>query len=43
MPGIIERRNFAVIESALTGESEAVEKSVERISDERTPLGDRQR
>lgn len=38
---IIEQRNFAVIESALTGESEAVEKTVEQISDEQTPLGDR--
>jgi Ca2+-transporting ATPase len=38
---IIETSHFAVIESALTGESEAVDKSADSIAQEDTPLGDR--
>ena len=38
---IIESNNFAAIESALTGESEAVEKDEEAEFDEEVPLGDR--
>jgi len=39
---IISSNNFACIESALTGESEAVEKSADDISEEEVPLGDQQ-
>ena len=38
---IITSRNFACIESALTGESEAVEKSWRETYDDEIPLGDR--
>ena len=37
---IIDSKNFAVIESALTGESEAVEKEDDVVFDEEMPLGD---
>lgn len=37
---ILDSRNFAVIESALTGESEAVEKEDDVVFDEEMPLGD---
>lgn len=37
---IISSNNFACIESALTGESDAVEKSADEIYEEETPLGD---
>lgn len=38
---IVKDKNFASIESSLTGESEAVDKNSEDISREDTPLGDR--
>ncbi len=38
---VIESNNFAAIESALTGESEAVDKEEEAVFDEEVPLGDR--
>ncbi|MFD2389220.1 cation-translocating P-type ATPase [Enterococcus gallinarum] len=38
---LLESRNLACIESALTGESEAVEKNAEEQYDEDVPLGDR--
>lgn len=38
---IVESNNFAVIESALTGESEAVDKNTDEIEAEDVPLGDR--
>lgn len=38
---IIESNNFAAIESALTGEAEAVDKDGEPVFDEEMPLGDR--
>lgn len=38
---IVNFNNFAAIESSLTGESEAVDKDSEYISEEDTPLGDR--
>jgi Ca2+-transporting ATPase len=38
---LIEIKNFASIESSLTGESEAVDKDSEAVSEEDTPLGDR--
>ncbi|MGO4927659.1 cation-translocating P-type ATPase [Fundicoccus sp. Sow4_D5] len=38
---IVEANNFAVIESALTGESEAVDKNAEDIEADDVPLGDR--
>lgn len=38
---IIDSRNFACIESALTGESEAVEKLADILKDSDLPLGDR--
>lgn len=37
---IISSNNFACIESSLTGESEAVEKSADEIYEEEMPLGD---
>jgi P-type Ca2+ transporter type 2C len=38
---LIKIKNFASIESSLTGESEAVDKDSEYISEEDTPIGDR--
>lgn len=38
---VIESNNFAAIESALTGESEAVDKDEEAVFDEKIPVGDR--
>ena len=38
---IVRGTNFATIESALTGESEAVDKDHEYLGEEDTPLGDR--
>lgn len=38
---LVESKNFAVIESALTGESEAVGKDHEYVSEEDSALGDR--
>ncbi|EPI00241.1 putative calcium-translocating P-type ATPase, PMCA-type [Enterococcus faecalis 13-SD-W-01] len=38
---LLESRNFACIESALTGESEAVEKQADASYQEEVPLGDR--
>ncbi len=38
---LLTSQNFACIESALTGESEAVEKDNRYISDKQVPLGDR--
>ena len=39
---VIESNNFAVIESALTGESEAVDKEGDSVFEEEVPLGDRE-
>lgn len=39
---IFESKNFATIESALTGESEAIDKDEEYIGEDDTPVGDRQ-
>lgn len=38
---VIESNNFAAIESALTGESDAVDKEGEPVYEEEVPLGDR--
>lgn len=38
---LIKTSNFAVIEAALTGESEAVDKSAEQVFDEELAIGDR--
>ncbi|MBE0450752.1 MAG: HAD-IC family P-type ATPase [Clostridia bacterium] len=38
---LVKNKNFASIESSLTGESEAVDKDHETTSEEDTPLGDR--
>jgi P-type Ca2+ transporter type 2C len=38
---IVSSKNFATIESALTGESEAVDKDHDFIGEEDTPIGDR--
>jgi P-type Ca2+ transporter type 2C len=38
---LFELKNFASIESSLTGEAEAVDKDSESIAEEDTPLGDR--
>lgn len=38
---IIESKNFATLESALTGESEAVDKRPDYIGEVHTPIGDR--
>ncbi len=38
---VVESNNFAAIESALTGESEAVDKEDDTVFDEEVPLGDR--
>lgn len=38
---VIESNNFAAIESALTGESEAVDKEGDTVYEEEVPLGDR--
>ncbi len=38
---LVKVKNFAAIESSLTGESEAVDKDSEFMSEEDTPLGDR--
>lgn len=38
---IVKSQNFAAIESALTGEAEAVEKDHTAVSEKDTPLGDR--
>ena len=38
---VIESNNFAAIESALTGESEAVDKEDDEVFEEEVPLGDR--
>lgn len=38
---IADANNFSVIESALTGESEAVDKNAEEIAENDVPLGDR--
>ena len=39
---VIDSNNFAAIESALTGESEAVEKEEDSVFEEEVPLGDRE-
>ena len=39
---VIDSNNFAAIESALTGESEAVDKEADSVFEEEVPLGDRE-